>query len=114
MDVAIGILIATHMIGWAIVLGGSLVSIRDPKIPTGLLHGALTALIAGAFAAFLAIAANDGGGPDHVKLAVKFMIALIITGLVWWGGRREKVERSFVILIAALTVVNIFIAVLWR
>ena len=45
MDVVYNLLLVLHLIGWAIVLGATLVSFREPKVPTASMHGILTALI---------------------------------------------------------------------
>ena len=45
MDLVYNVLVVLHLIGWAIVLGGTLVNLRTPKIATGVLHGILTALV---------------------------------------------------------------------
>ncbi len=47
MELLKNILVVLHLLGWAIVLGGTLVNLRAPKIAPGVLHGALTALVTG-------------------------------------------------------------------
>lgn len=116
MTVVAGVLIVLHLIGWAIVLGGAVVSLRPPRIPTGMLHGALTALVTGLILAFLLT--TKVWKPDesfsNAKLGVKLVVALIVTGLVAWGGRRKEVPRWLVLAIAGLTALNVAVAVLWH
>lgn len=118
MTVVAGVLIVLHLIGWAIVLGGALVSLRPPRIPTGMLHGALTALVTGLILAFLLT--SGAWKPDdefsNAKLGVKLVVALVVTALVAWGGRRKEkgVPRWLVLSIAGLTALNVAVAVLWR
>ncbi|MHB1065235.1 MAG: hypothetical protein ACYC1Z_12235 [Georgenia sp.] len=113
MDTLFGIVLVIHMIGWAIVLGGTLTNLREPRIAKGVTHGALTALIAGIVLVGLAQAGD--GDVNNVKIGVKFVVALVITFLTLWGARNEeKVSRGFLGGVAGLTVMNITIAVLWH
>jgi hypothetical protein len=115
MELLYNLLVVVHLVGWAIVLGGTLVNLRTPKIATGVLHGILTALITGILLVGIASASDDVHDPNTTKIAVKLVVALVVTGLVIYGTRRpEKVTRGLVGSIAGLTVANIAIAVLWR
>jgi hypothetical protein len=115
METVYNILVVLHLVGWAIVLGGTLVNLRTPKIATGVLHGILTALVTGILLVGIASASDEIHDPNNTKIAVKLVIALVVTGLVVFGTRRpEKVTRGLVGSIAGLTVVNVAIAVLWR
>ena len=115
MTVLAGVLIVLHLLGWAIVLGGALVSLRPPRIPVGMLHGALTALLTGLILAFLLQtgAWKPADAFSSTKLAVKLVVALVVTALVAWGGRRKEVPRWLVLSIAGLTALNVAVAVLW-
>ena len=117
MTVLAGVLIVLHLLGWAIVLGGALVSLRPPRIPVGMLHGALTALLTGLILAFLLQtgAWKPADAFSSTKLGVKLVVALVVTGLVAWGGRRKdkEVPRWLVLTIAGLTALNVAVAVLW-
>ncbi|WP_019136423.1 hypothetical protein [Cellulomonas massiliensis] len=115
MDLVFQILLVLHLVGWAIVLGGALVSLRAPKIPAGLLHGALTALVTGLIMAGLGFSGVAGHDYDHVKIAVKTVVAVVITVLVVLGQRRpERVTAGYLGAIAGLTVANVAVAVIWR
>lgn len=112
MDIVTGIVLVIHMIGWAIVLGGTLTNMREPRIAQGVTHGALTALVAGIL--LVGLAEMGDGEVNNVKIAVKLVVALVITVMTIWGSRnQEKVTRGLVGGIAGLTVLNIAIAVLW-
>jgi hypothetical protein len=109
------LLLVLHLLGWAIVLGGVLVTMRSRKLPKGALHGILTALLTGVLMVGLAESSDDLRDPDMTKIAVKLVIALVVTGLVLWGVRKPaKVTTGLLGAIAALTVANVAIAVLWR
>lgn len=115
MDTLYLILLVLHLLGWAVVLGGTVVSMRARQLPKGTLHGVLTALVTGLAMAGMASAGVAGRDPDTTKLAVKLVVALVITGLVIYGQRRpDKVTTGLLGAIAGLTVVNVAVAVLWR
>ncbi len=116
MSTLYGLLVVLHLVGWAIVLGGCLVTLRRSELPKGALHGALTALVTGVVMVGLRSAeVGDLTPPDNAKVGVKLLVALVVTGLVWYGARRpEKVTRGLVGAVAGLTVVNVVVAVLWR
>lgn len=115
MELLKNVLVVLHLLGWAIVLGGTLVNLRTPKIATGVLHGALTALVTGILIVGVSEMSDDLRDPNMVKIGVKLVIALVVTGLVVLGQRRpEKVTTGFLGAIAGLTALNVAIAVLWR
>jgi len=115
MDLVYSLLIVLHLVGWAIVLGGTLVNLRTPKIATGVLHGILTALVTGLALAGIASAGLAGHEPDPAKLAVKLVVALVVTALVVLGVRKPaRVTTGYLAAIAGLTVVNVAVAVIWH
>lgn len=115
MDLVYHLLVVLHLIGWAIVLGGTLVNLRTPKIATGVLHGILTALVTGILLVGIASAGLAGHEPDTTKIAVKLVVALVVTALVVLGVRKpSRVTTGYLGAIAGLTVVNVAVAVLWR
>lgn len=107
------IVVVIHLLGWAIVLGGTITSMRKPRIAPGVLHGALTALVTGIILVGLAEAALDYD-INHMKIGIKLLIALVVTALVFRADRaKQEPSRGTLGLIAGLTAVNIAIAVLW-
>ncbi|UJP39714.1 hypothetical protein [Cellulomonas palmilytica] len=114
MELLKNLLLVLHLLGWAVVLGGVLVTMREPKIPNGALHGALTALVTGILMVGV-VEMGDLYDPNHVKIAVKLVVALAVTALVVVGVRKpEKVTTGYLGAIAGLTVVNVAVAALWR
>src|SRR5688500_13877565 len=75
MQTLYDVLLVLHLLGWAMVLGGALTLMRTPRIAPGMLHGILTALVAGVAMVGLASAGVAGDQPDNVKIAVKLVIA---------------------------------------
>lgn len=111
MTLLVNILLILHLIGWAIVLGSAVVSMRTPTIPKGMFHGILTALVTG----ILMIGVMEMGDMvlNHMKYGIKGVVALIIAGMVIWGGKNsERVTKGFLGGIAGLTVLNIALGVL--
>lgn len=115
MTIVFGILLVLHLLGWALVLGGTVTHLRTPRIAPGVLHGVLTALVTGiAMVGLLSSGAVGDDEPNNLKFAVKLFVAAVVTGLVIFGTNRpERVTRPLVGLIAGLVVVNVSIAVLW-
>ncbi len=112
MDIVTGILVVLHLLGWAIVFGGALANLKAPKISPGMLHGILTAIIAGIL--LVGIGEMGDGSVNHVKIGIKLVIALVAGGMIMWGGRNsEKVTKGFLGAVAGLVAVNVAIAVLW-
>jgi len=113
MTVALHLLLVLHLVGWAMVLGGVLASMKKPVVPVGALHGILTALVTGVLMAGLLHAIPDET-PNDIKITVKLVVALVVAALVIVGRRTPaKVTTGFLGGIAGLVVLNIGIAVLW-
>ena len=116
MHLVFDILVVLHLLSWAIVLGGTLVSLRQPRIAPGVMHAMFSALVTGIVLAGLVSA---GGWTDddvsNAKLAVKLVIAIIATVLVVRGVRKPAVVTAgYLGAIAGLVVVNVGIAVIWH
>ncbi|MFV0252463.1 MAG: hypothetical protein ACK5H2_03905 [Beutenbergiaceae bacterium] len=112
MNVAFGLLLVLHLIGWAIVLGGVLTNLQAPRLAAGTWHGVLTALVTGLL--MVGLAEMGDADVNHIKIGVKLLIALALTFLIWRGRKQETVTRAYLLAIAGLTLVNIGVAVLWR
>lgn len=112
MDIVFGLLLILHLVGWAIVLGGVLTNLQQPRLATATWHGVLTALVSGLL--MVGLAEMGDGDVNNIKIAVKLVIALVLTVSIWRGRKQESVSRGFLLGIAAMTLVNIGVAVLWR
>ncbi|HIZ36603.1 MAG TPA: hypothetical protein H9815_12560 [Candidatus Ruania gallistercoris] len=113
MEIVYGIVLVLHLIGWALVLGGAVYGLRETTTNKGMLHGILTALIAGIIMVGLGSAGVAGPEPNNIKIGVKLVIALVVTAMVLVGSRKETVTKGFLGGVAGLTVLNVAIAVLW-
>lgn len=113
MELLHNLVLVLHLLGWAIVLGGVVVTIRTHQLPAGVLHGALTALATGIVLVLVGSLGLDRDY-DHVKLGVKLLVALAVTALVLVGRRQpERVGAGLSGAVAGLTALNVTLAVLW-
>ncbi|MGX1028624.1 hypothetical protein RKD38_003305 [Streptomyces ambofaciens] len=116
MDVLIHLFVGLHIVGIAALLGGFLTQMQAmgqgaARFTPAMLHGALTMLVTGAVLVGLNQAQDYS--VDNVKIGVKLAVLIVILGLVYVKRDEEKVEKPLFGLVGALTLVNIFIAVLW-
>lgn len=116
MTVLLHVLLFLHLIGWAIVLGAAVVGLKTGSLYAGALHGVLTALVTGLLMVLVIyVWLSPDTKPSPAWVATKFIVALVITGLVWLGtARPARVGRPLLGAIAVLTVVNVGVATLWR
>ncbi|MFE5599465.1 hypothetical protein ACFQ8O_09775 [Streptomyces coelicoflavus] len=116
MDVLIHIFVGLHIIGIAALLGGFLTQMKAmgqgaARFTPAMLHGALTMLVTGAV--LIGLNQAQDTAVDNVKMGVKLAVLIVILGLVYVKRDEEKVEKPLFGLVGGLTLVNIFIAVLW-
>lgn len=107
-------LLVLHFIGLAAILGPFLDQLRSraKKVTAAMVWGARAQVVTGLALTAVAYAADNE--PDHVKIAVKLVVALVIAGLAEVGAKRKSNVERFWMLIGVLTVVNIAVAVIWR
>ncbi|MET9820747.1 MULTISPECIES: hypothetical protein [unclassified Streptomyces] len=116
MDVLLHIFVGLHIIGIAALLGGFLTQMKAmgqgaARFTPAMLHGALTMLVTGV--ALIGLNQAQDTAVDNVKMGVKLAVLIVILGLVYVKRDDEKVEKPLFGLVGLLTLVNIFIAVLW-
>ena len=106
------VLLFLHILGYAALLGGLLVQVREPekRVNAAMRDGAGTAFVAGLL---LVGVLESIGSPDHAKVAVKFVIGLIILVLVMVNLRKPSIPQGLYFGLLALTVLNIGVAVFW-
>ncbi|WP_395572091.1 hypothetical protein [Streptomyces sp. BK79] len=116
MDVLIHLFVGLHIIGIAALLGGFLTQMKamgqgTARYTPAMLHGALTMLVTGVILVGLNQAQDYS--VDNIKIGVKLAVLIVILGLVYVKRDDEKVDKPLFGLVGLLTVVNVFIAVLW-
>ncbi|MFI1952137.1 hypothetical protein ACH437_09845 [Streptomyces xinghaiensis] len=117
MDVLIDVFVGLHIIGIASLLGGFLVQMKamgagTARMVPAMLHGALTMLVTGV----LLVGFNEMNDAmvNNVKVGVKLVVLVAILGLVYVKRDEERVSKGAFGAVGLLTVLNIFIAVLWH
>ena len=88
MEILREILLALHLIGMAIIVGGYFALIRTPKVAPGMLHGAYLQLISGLLLLVLAELGDDQ--VNHMKMGIKLLIAILVTVLAFIGNKKQK------------------------
>ena len=106
-------LLVLHFVGLAAILGPFLDQLRadTKRITMTMVWGARAQLVTGL--ALVGVAMAGDHELDHVKIAVKFVVALAIAGLAE-VGRKKEAPQAFWLLIGVLTLVNVVVAVVWR
>ncbi|MGW1836759.1 hypothetical protein [Streptomyces sp. BBFR2] len=116
MDVVINIFVGLHIIGIASLLGGFLTQMKAMSAGTArfvpaMLHGALTMLVTGIV--LVGLNQAQGSPVDNIKIGIKLAVLVVILGLVYVKRDEESVAKPLFGTVGLLTMVNIFIAVLW-
>jgi hypothetical protein len=107
-------LLVLHFVGLAAILGPALEQLRSDarRVTTVMVWGARAQLVTGL--ALVGVAMANDADLDHVKVAAKFLVALAIAGIAEATRKRTEGVAWAVPTVAALTVVNIVLAVFWR
>ncbi|MGX1853108.1 hypothetical protein OIU91_17735 [Streptomyces sp. NBC_01456] len=116
MDVVINLFVALHIIGIASLLGGFLTQMKamgagTARFVPAMLHGALTMLVTGV--ALVGLNEAQGHHVNTLKIGIKMAVLVVILALVYVKRDDETVDKPLFGAVGALTVANIFIAVLW-
>ena len=116
MELVRNILLLLHLAGMAGILF-SLLKTRT-TIATGLVHSALTALVAGIALVGIRYPLHDSDPmkwplPDNAKISIKLLFVLIILALAFTNRKKETISSTLWSFIGALTIGNIIIAVVW-
>ncbi|MBH0122869.1 hypothetical protein ACWDUD_26340 [Rhodococcus sp. NPDC003382] len=116
MDVAIKIFLILHFIGLAGIIGSWLAVVKEPRVVTGMLHGAILQLVSGLALVGLR-EAQDVVELNHMKIGVKLVVAVVILVLAIVGLKKEKQNPgstgALAHTIGGLGILNVIIAVLW-
>jgi hypothetical protein len=103
-----------HLIGFALLLGGSVAQYLSGKLRINLamLGGATIQVVTG-----LILAAPWGLEPgeklNYAKLGVKLVLALSLLAMTFFSRNREKVNRGHFLAIIVLVLVTAGVAVFW-
>ncbi|MEW1660042.1 MULTISPECIES: hypothetical protein [unclassified Streptomyces] len=116
MDVVINAVVALHIIGIASLLGGFLTQMKAMSAGTArfvpaMLHGALTMLVTGI--ALVGLNEMQGASLNNIKIGIKMTVLVVILALVYVKRDEETLAKPLFGAVGGLTMLNIFIAVLW-
>jgi hypothetical protein len=116
MDFLHDVLTLLHLVGFAALFGGVFTQVKSkaPVVNAAMLHGALTQLVTGVLLVGLASGVKDDDFTvDNTKVAVKLVVVLVITGLLFAHRKRPAITRGTLFTIGGLTLLNAGIAVFW-
>ncbi|GAA3288548.1 hypothetical protein ACFFON_07970 [Arthrobacter citreus] len=115
MDFLQSFLVFLHILGAAIIVGIWFARIKNPTVMPGQFHAALLQLVTGLL--LVGLAEMDDYDVNHIKIAVKLTVTLVIAVLAFIGQRRYKKDQPVSGLLAngvgILTVLNIALATMW-
>ena len=110
MSFLISLFVVLHMICWAVALGTWVASARTRVPNKGTAHAAAGALVFGIVLAALVSIAYD---PNHMKLGIKALLAIIATVLAYIAHKKGPDTPSAVWFgIPTAIIINVFVAVL--
>jgi len=114
MPVAQGIVVLLHLVGFAALLGGSLVQLRDraPEVNATMLGGAWIGLLTGAGLFVLTVTGSEA--VQYPQLIVKSVIALFVVVLVAKNRKFADIPRGLLVLIIALAVAGAGLPIFWQ
>ena len=106
------VLLFVHILGFAALLGGLLVQVReDTKSVNPLMRDGIgTAFVAGLL---LVGVLESLGSPDNAKIGAKFAIGLVILVLVMVNMRKPSIPQGLYVGLLVLTIANIAVALFW-
>ena len=109
MSFLISLFVVLHMICWAVALGTWVASARTRVPNKGMAHATAGALVLGIV---LAALVSIGGDPNHMKLGIKLLLAIVATVLAYIANRKQTETPSAVWFgIPTAIIVNIVVAV---
>lgn len=107
-------LLFLHFVGLAAIAGPFLEQLRQQakRITTVMVWGARAQILTGL--ALTGVAYAGDNEPDHVKIAVKLLIALVVAGAAEVGHKRGERAGALWTVVGVATLVNIAVAVIWQ
>ena len=113
MEILRLVLLFVHILGFAALIGGLLVQVREPtkSVNAAMRDGAGTAFLTGLL--LVGVLEAGDGDVNHVKNGVKFAVALVILVLVMANTRKSSIPKGLYAGLLALSVLNVALAVFW-
>lgn len=106
------ILLVLHLLGFGALFGGLVVQARDSekRVNGAMRDGVGTAVVAGL--ALVGVLEAGDSDVDHVKVAIKLVVGVVLLVLVMANMRKPSIPQGLWATMLALTVVNVAVAVL--
>ncbi|WP_125773740.1 hypothetical protein [Antribacter gilvus] len=117
MEFLYDVFVFVHFASWALVLGGTIASMRSKALYKAVSHGAWGAVGAGVIMTGIAEMSDlwADGGPSMAKIGVKLAVAVVVAVLATLAVRKgEDVSPGLKSAVLGLTVVNMVVAVFWH
>lgn len=113
MHLALQLLVLAHLVGFAALLGGVLVQVRepDPEVSTTMVVGGWVGLATGVALVVLELA--GGVRVAWWPVSVKLVLALFLVLLLVRNRRFLSVPRGLWALVGVLTLLEAAVALLW-
>lgn len=109
-------LVAVHILGAAAIFGIWLATFKKPTVTLWQLIGAIVQVVTGL--ALVGIAESSDHDVNHIKIAVKTVIALVIlvTAIIGFTKARKQqpVPTGLAHSVGGLAFINILVATLWH
>jgi ABC-type enterochelin transport system permease subunit len=114
MTIVEDVLVLLHFVGWAALLGGMLVQVREParRVLPVMRDGIGTAFVTGLLLVGVLEAGDDP--VDHAKIGVKFAVALVVLVLVMANLRKPRLPDGLFFGLLGLTLANMVVAIFWH
>ncbi len=113
MELLENALVFVHFVGWAALLGGMVVQMREPTktVNAAMRDGIGLAFLAGLF--LVGILESGDEAVNQGKVAVKFGVGLVVLVLVMANMRKERIPDGLFWGLMALTLANMGVAIFW-
>lgn len=113
------LLVLLHLVGFAALLGGLLVQLRNthPEVNAAMLHGSWSQLATGVALvgwSEVGMGSGDGTGLNYPKIAVKLVVTVALVVLIVKNRRFFSIPKGLWGLLAVMTLLNAALAVLWQ
>lgn len=113
MQLVYDLVVLTHLVGMAALVGGYLVVARNPRWNATIVWGARLQLLTGLVIVAMLEMVDGLGEPNHMKVGVKLLISIAVLAVAETSKRRHPVKPALVHTAGGLALLNTAIAVLW-
>lgn len=111
------LVLVTHILAIASLLGGAMVQMRargEHTISLAMLHGARGALVTGVLLAGMAEGIDDlDKDVPAAKLATKLLVVLVVVVLAEVNKKHQPIQDALYYLLSGLAVANVTVAIFW-